>query len=271
MLYQFDKLERFEIEVFDAITPSEKKQLALTMIRSVRADEPIVVKFFVQNPLMSNVEISKIQLLCRFFADDQPKGDVDDVFSPLDENPEPFTIVDNSITLRPKETKEIILEVIPHHVGEIVIEGIQWKLFNVVSCSYYFPTQAPNEHATEENTAMKLKGKEKMFHYKVLESSTSLQVEVGDQIQKEFIYSEYSPIDLKLKNPSSRHDIKDVYMIVSHPVFFGFTHKKLIDHIPAGEEFNTQLWLRAVGLQGKIRVRILIRYRVVGHDGSSIC
>lgn len=64
-----------------------------------------------------------------------------------------FKISDQSVTLSPSTVKEIILEVIPMKEGEIFILGIEWELFNAVSCNYYFPSTYPIEEATEENTS----------------------------------------------------------------------------------------------------------------------
>jgi hypothetical protein len=145
--------------------------------------------------------------------------------------------------IHPKETKEVILEVVPNQTGELVIEGITWELFDVVSCSYFFPTQCPNEEATDENTALRLKGKELMFHYNVEPENASLRIEIGKRIKSEFLYSEYADIDVTFTNPSKTHSITHVYAITSHPIFFGFTAKFFIDALGPGESTTKKLWV----------------------------
>ena len=61
-LYLSDRNETFEISLFDAKNRLEKKLQALKRVRKVYAKEPIIVKVFVKNPLMADVEVSKIFL-----------------------------------------------------------------------------------------------------------------------------------------------------------------------------------------------------------------
>jgi len=61
-MYNPKRDEKFEIALFDAPNRFEKKIDALKKVRKVYAKEPIIVKVFVENPLMADVEISKIFL-----------------------------------------------------------------------------------------------------------------------------------------------------------------------------------------------------------------
>ena len=61
-LYLSDRYETFEISLFDAKNRLEKKLQALKRVRKVYAKEPIIIKVFVKNPLMADVEVSKIFL-----------------------------------------------------------------------------------------------------------------------------------------------------------------------------------------------------------------
>ena len=61
-LYTQKREEKFEIDLFDAANRFEKKIKSLKKIRNVYANEPITIKVFVKNPLMADVEISKIFL-----------------------------------------------------------------------------------------------------------------------------------------------------------------------------------------------------------------
>jgi len=47
------------------------------------------------------------------------------------------------------------------------------------------------------------------------------------------MYSEMIDFNLTFSNPSSSDVISNVYIITSHPIFFGFTHKNLdLDLVP---------------------------------------
>jgi hypothetical protein len=77
--------------------------------------------------------------------------------------------------------------------------------------------------ANEDNTSEKLKGREIMFQYQVEKESVMLDVALDPRIKEDFLYSEFADLDLTFTNPSSRGKISHVYLITSHPVFFGFT------------------------------------------------
>lgn len=139
-------------------------------------------------------------------------------------------IKEKQLTLNSLEVKEVILEVIPQKEGEIVIEGITWELFEVVSCSIFFPTNCPNELRTNENTAKRLAKKEQMFHYFITPQSVDLKVEVDEKIRNKFLLSEFTSIDSNFINDSD-YTVKDVYAVCSHPILFGFKNQKLFDVI----------------------------------------
>lgn len=225
-LYQSSRDEKFEINLYDAANRFEKKTEALKKVRKVYAKEPIIAKVLVKNPLMTDVQISKIFLKCKFVPKDQAKGGDKTEEIKLEnivkDDTEDFIISEENVTLSPASVKEIILEVTPLKEGEIFIQGIEWALFNAVSCNYYFPNHYPNDNATDENTSKKLRGRENMFHYEVLSCSANLQMFFDDKLTKMFYYTEYTDIDVTFLNESD-HTIKDVYLKCSHPVFFGFT------------------------------------------------
>lgn len=273
VLYQSSRDEKFEIGLYDAANRFEKKTEALKKVRKVYAKESIVVKVVVKNPLMTNVEISNIFLKCVFVPKEHKKDENDSELTVAnlikdDKNTPDYVINQDSITLSPTSVKEIILEVKPMKEGEIFIQGIEWVLFNAVSCNYYFPTNYPNELANEENTSRKLKGRENMFHYEVLSTSANLQMFFDEKLSKMFYYTEYTDIDVTFLN-ESEHTIKDVYLKCSHPVFFGFACMKIVDEIPPQQQIKTKIWFRAVGYYGTQKVKFLSRYRVVKEGEGS--
>ena len=271
-LYQSNRDEKFENSLFDSANKYEKRMEALKKVRKVYAKEPIVFKIYVKNPLMTDVEISKIFLKCKFLQNEENKTlkssdlTVDDI-GKIENNPD-FLINSQSITLLPATVKEITLEVTPLKEGEIFILGIEWILFNAVSCNYYFPSNLKNDHATFENVSQKLKGKENMFHYQVWGTSSNLEISFDKKLSRIFYYNEFIESDFKLTN-NSEHIIKDVYLKVSHPIFFGFSWIKISDEIQPHEQISRKLWFKAVGYLGTQNVKFLARYRVIKTNGDS--
>ncbi len=75
-----------------------------------------------KNPLMADIFINNIKLVCRYEDQEASKDDFDQI--------------ERNIVLRSLETKEIILEIFPRKAGKFIIERIEWILFDVVSCAY---------------------------------------------------------------------------------------------------------------------------------------
>ena len=270
-LYQSSRDEKFENSLFDSMNKYEKKMEALKKVRKVYAKEPIVFKIYVKNPLMTDVEISKIFLKCKFIKSEAKPLTEDDYLNQTvglsNKNDPDFYINFQSITLLPATVKEITLEITPLKEGEIFILGIEWILFNAVSWNYYFPSNLKNKDVTNENVSQKLKGKENMFHYQVCGTSANLELTFDKKLSRIFYYNEFIESDLKLTNDSD-HTIKDVYLKVSHPIFFGFSWIKITDEIPPHTQINRKLWFKAVGYLGTQNVKFLTRYRVIKNNGD---
>lgn len=263
-IYQSSRDEKFEIGLYDAANRYEKKLQALKKVRKVYAKEPIIVKVFVKNPLMTDVEISKIFLNCKFIMKDN-KNTTDDIsvetMATGESDQQDFITTEQKVILKPSSIKEIILEVTPMKEGEIFILGIEWVLFNAVSWNYYFPTNYPNDKANDENTSKKLKGRENMFHYEVQKTSANLQMFFDEKLSKMFYHTEYTDIDVTFLN-ESEHPVKKVYLKCSNPMLFGFSWIKIADEIQPQEQINKKLWFRAVGYVGTRDIKFLARYLV---------
>ena len=80
------------------------------------------MKLMMRNPLMADIFINSIKLVCRY----------EDAAAAADD----FDQLERNIVLRSLETKEIILEISPRKTGKFIIERIEWVLFDVVSCAY---------------------------------------------------------------------------------------------------------------------------------------
>ena len=79
---------------------------------------------------MSEVVISDLYLNCEFIP--LYKEDMMDSMFGHDQQKENFTTNHLNLKLKPRETKEVMLEVIPHRPGEIFIKGFIWELFDIV-------------------------------------------------------------------------------------------------------------------------------------------
>lgn len=120
---QFNEDELNEFNIFDCGSRARKRDLTVKKIRSAMVNEPITVKLLMKNPLMTDLDLSHIKLICRY--EDAQETTNDD-----------FDQLEKTLTLRNLETREIILEVIPKRAGRFIIERIEWALFDVVSCAY---------------------------------------------------------------------------------------------------------------------------------------
>lgn len=58
--------EMNEFIIYDAQTKAKKKELTLKKVRKSYAGEPIIVKMLMKNPLLSDIYITKIKLVCRY-------------------------------------------------------------------------------------------------------------------------------------------------------------------------------------------------------------
>lgn len=45
---------------------------------------------------------------------------------------------EKQLTLKPLESKEVMLDLIPKQTGDLVISGIEWEIFEVVQCNFNF-------------------------------------------------------------------------------------------------------------------------------------
>lgn len=122
---QFNQEELNEFSIFDVSSRSRKRDLTIKKVRKAFVGEAIVVKMMVKNPLMADIFINNIRLICRY--ENEPVSS---------KQSELFDQLERNIVLRSLETKEIILEIFPKKTGKFVIERIEWILFDVVSCAY---------------------------------------------------------------------------------------------------------------------------------------
>ena len=149
--------------------------------------ESIVVKLLMRNPLMADVFINKIRLVCRFEGATLEEQKAED-----------FEQLERDIVLRSLETKEIILEIFPKRAGKFIIERIEWILFDVVSCAYQMvkPIDKDKKLLTSEELVVskKLLDRESNFTYDVLERSGEITAKVvlleSSGADSSFIFSE---------------------------------------------------------------------------------
>jgi len=123
---QFNSEELNEFSIYDCTSRVRKRDLTITKLRKAFVGEPIIVKLLMKNPLMADIFINNIKLICRFEKTASDSQSIHDDYEQLERN----------IVLRSLETKEIILEIFPKRSGKFIIERIEWILFDVVSCAY---------------------------------------------------------------------------------------------------------------------------------------
>jgi hypothetical protein len=162
-----------------------KRELTAKKIRKAFVGESIVVKLLMRNPLMADIYINNIKLICRF---DSAEPTTSEDYEQLERN----------IILRSLETKEIILEIFPKRAGKFIIERIEWVLFDVVSCAYQMvkPIDKDKNLLTQEElqVSKKLLDREYNFMYDVLERSGEVNSKIVLTEQPEgsntFIFTE---------------------------------------------------------------------------------
>jgi len=118
----FNAEELNEFTIYDCPSRLRKRELILNKCRKAYVGESIVIKLMMRNPLMADIFINSIKLICRY---EEAQAGADD-----------FDQHERNIVLRSLETKEIILEISPRKTGKFIIERIEWVLFDVVSCAY---------------------------------------------------------------------------------------------------------------------------------------
>ncbi len=114
---------------FDASSKTRKKELSVKKVRKIFVNEPLSFRFMMKNPLLADIFIYKIKLVCSVKEDDGK--------SRMATSSEISQIVDKHLTLRPLETKEVIITATPTITGALSIERIEWELFDVVSCHFH--------------------------------------------------------------------------------------------------------------------------------------
>jgi hypothetical protein len=93
-----------------------------------------------KNPLMADLYMNNIKLVCRYEEDNE---EMDEAFIEQQHK---------TLTLKSLETKEILMEIKPLKKGTLIIERLEWILFDVVSCTYQLvtPTEKDKKILTKE-------------------------------------------------------------------------------------------------------------------------
>ncbi len=105
-----------------------------------------------KNPLMADIFIDKIQLVCIY----------------EDTNTRDYETIEKQLILKNLETKEVIVSIVPKKTGKLRIERINWELFNVVSCTYYLTS---NDKHEREQISYKILEREMNFKYEIINES----------------------------------------------------------------------------------------------------
>lgn len=63
---QFNDDETNEFAIYDCSSRARKRDLTVKKIRRTFVNEPIIVKLLIRNPLMADIFINNIKLVCRY-------------------------------------------------------------------------------------------------------------------------------------------------------------------------------------------------------------
>lgn len=169
----------------------------------------------------------------------------------------------------------------PYRTGEIAIEQIRWELYDTFKCEYDLCRVEGNKSDVRPefrcNLPRQLVDKEKILTYKVLpksaEISASIELKNNSTLPRNgqrnrLVYSETDSGHLMIKNLSSTHTIRNIFLLCSHPIVFDLYIKKLTNEsgeglvLQPGTEVKIPINFRAT-LKDEISVRFLFRYEVM--------
>eukprot|EP00347_Sterkiella_histriomuscorum_P023756 403333495 len=251
---QFNDEEINEFAIYDCSSRARKRDLTIKKIRRSYVGESIILKLLIKNPLMADIFINNIRLVCRY---EHQENSMPDDFEQLERN----------IVLRSLETKEIILEIFPKKAGRFKIERIEWILFDVVSCAYQLipPIDKDKKLLTSEELVVpkKLLERESNFIYDILPQSGEIQakIQIGEsKDQNNFIFTEFQQGTLEVQNFSPL-PLRNGYIVCSHPLIFGFQKLRLFGLVEPNAKFELPLFVRASLMQSN-EIKFLIRYEV---------
>jgi hypothetical protein len=74
--YDISLDEMAECTIYDAANEQEKAELTEKKERKVFSGQPITVRLMMRNPLLTEIQISKVRLVCSY--KDKPEGKEDD-------------------------------------------------------------------------------------------------------------------------------------------------------------------------------------------------
>ena len=95
--------------------------MTVKKVRKVFCDEPITLRFEMKNPLMTEVIMEGVRVVGRYEGSEEN---------------EDCYVLDKGVSLKGKETKEVVVQIIPRRPGTLTLERIDWDLFSSVSCSF---------------------------------------------------------------------------------------------------------------------------------------
>ena len=72
---QFNQEELNEFGIYDCTSRVRKRELTISKVRKSFVGESIVVKLLMRNPLMADIFINNIKLICRFENSEQSNPD----------------------------------------------------------------------------------------------------------------------------------------------------------------------------------------------------
>lgn len=176
------------------------------------------------------------------------------------EGQQQYQVASLPLTFNPGELKEIILSIVPKEEGELVIDGIDWEVENLVSGSYKMG---------------KVTGKVEPVVVQVRNKAGQLTISTNKNLKLSYLDGEIDYYNLKMKNTGSG-DITQITLITDFPILFGWKTSVLDCVLKPQEEKEITVYLRA-GItenwehMAETKPKILIRYQTNPCDSQLQC
>ena len=223
-----------DLVFYDEIIPINKIPLYFRRERLVHLPEPIELRFRIKNPLNITIEISQMKLLCHYVA----------IFD--SESPQ-YVLTPISFTLSPLETKEVTLSVIPKECGKFSIDGVYWKIADVIYGSCLFSKTL----IKKKPIIILVKGK-----------SSKLSIINNEKLKCIYYNGEIQNYSFILKN-TGEYPIEDITLQTDYPIFIGWKKLVLDWKLKPNEERTFKITFRMIELNSHNslkNIKILIRY-----------
>lgn len=173
---------------------------------SVVKGEPIQVQFTILNNLDIEIPIENLKL----FVDFKPSEETT-------ESSELFKIENVNITLRPRESKKMKIEVIPYFEGDLKILGVEWLLSGIIQGKKIFNLKGKRKNETKQDRLGVFYEEDNRLNLKIIPSQPCLNLFMD--FPSILYEGEYKQVQLVFKNDGLK-SIKNIYLKTNSPNLF---------------------------------------------------